>query len=711
MRWRDAVIAGVVPFVATALTALPAFDRLEGLSLDALFWLRHQIYGPLHNPRDSPSVVIAIDEETYRRPPFEGLPKAMWTPQLARVIEVTLEGGARVIGHDVILSTSVESHLPGFDRTYLMALREGARKGRIVLGKVQHLNKPISPFPGYSFAVDHQRNIRLVNLFRDEDGTIRRIPLLFRNVNPEGTIRVEPSMALELAVRAIGTGLESGQDGRVKLGDYEIPNSAENALLLNFDTGGQAIPVYSLADLYACIEAGRTDFFRAQFGGKVVLIGSVLDVEDRKITSQRFATGSEGAWLAKRCLLPVMGGLYDQKIVRDSIPAAFIHATAVNNLIRQDALREFSPPLNAAIVLILTLAAAAATMILRPWLAFLALTGGAFGWAAVATAVFREALVLPLLDPPLTGAMTFAAVLGYRFAVVDREKREIGKAFSYYLPSTVIDRMLRSHQKPSLGGETRELTVWFSDLAGFTTLSEGMAPKDVVSLLNKYLSAMTDIIEAHDGFVEKYMGDAIVAVFGAPLAIPDYAQKAAEAALACQRRALEIEPKLGLPAGHRLVARIGINTGEMLIGNIGSTRRFNYTVMGDAVNLASRLEGVNKVYGTRILASEQSVKLCSSAVVFREIDRVRVLGKQEPLRIYELLGMRGEFAPEQLARLQQFADALAHFRARRFDEAAKSFDNLAADDPVAQRFGERARAYSAVPPPDDWDGINTLDQK
>ena len=222
---------------------------------------------------------------------------------------------------------------------------------------------------------------------------------------------------------------------------------------------------------------------------------------------------------------------------------------------------------------------------------------------------------------------------------------------------------------------------------------------------------MTDVIEAQGGFVEKFIGDAIVAVFGAPLPAPDHALRAVRAALACQRRLRELEPELRLPEGFGLEARIGINTGEMLIGNIGSRRQFNYTVMGDAVNLASRLEGVNKAYGSGILASEETVKRCPEDFVFREVDLVRVLGRQQPLRIFEPLGRRAELAEGRLSRLQGFAEALSDFRASRFDTAAEAFEKLAGEDPVAQALAERARDYAAAPPPSDWDGVHNLDQK
>ncbi len=160
---RHWLVVFAVALATSAALQLPLLDRADGLSIDGLYWLRHQLFGPLQPASGSPTVVIALDEETYRRPPFQGIPKAMWTPHLAKVLEATLDAGARVIGQDLILPTSVERFLKGYDRSYLLALRRGAREGRVILGKVQHLNKPLAPFAGHSFAVGHQKNIRLVN--------------------------------------------------------------------------------------------------------------------------------------------------------------------------------------------------------------------------------------------------------------------------------------------------------------------------------------------------------------------------------------------------------------------------------------------------------------------------------------------------------------------------------------------------------------------
>ncbi len=716
MRLRDAAVVGLTALAIASATTLPFLSRLDGYSIDVLFWLRYLVRGDAYDPASSSAAVIALDEETYRRPPFEGLPKVMWTNQLAQVMEAVLDGGAAVIGQDVVLTTSVETHLKGFDRPYLLTLRKSAREGRLVLGKLQHSKKPISPFPGYSFAVGNERNIRLLNVFQDDDGIIRRVPLAFKSIDPDGSIRLVPSMSVELAARASGDALQAVEQGGWRFGNYRIPvsdhgSSASNAMLLNFDSGRGGVPIYSLADLLACAQAGRADFFREHFEGRVVLLGTMLDVEDRKFTSKRFATGPDGDWPGARCVLPVMPDLYDSGIVRDTIPGVLVHATAVNNLLQRNLLRELSAGANWAIAVGLAGLAALLALLLAPWQTALGLAGAGLLWTGAAEAAFERGLVLPLFDPLVAAAATFAVVLGYRFVVSDKEKRMIRKAFAYYLPATVIDRMTARERMPSLGGEARELTVWFSDIAGFTGLSEKLSPPEVVRLLNAYLSEMTDLVEQHGGFVEKYVGDGIVAVFGAPLDDVEHALHAVQAALACQGRLADLQSVLPMPEGSRLAARIGINSGEVLIGNIGSKRRFNYTVMGDAVNLGSRLEGVNKLYGTDTLVSEETVRLCGDRLVFREIDKVRVVGRDAPVGIFQPLGAPEIISPRQRATADRYAAALEDFRARRFVEAATAFAALASEDAAAQALAARAQVFAADPPPDDWDGVADLTRK
>ncbi len=327
-------------------------------------------------------------------------------------------------------------------------------------------------------------------------------------------------------------------------------------------------------------------------------------------------------------------------------------------------------------------------------MAALATLGVAAAWTAGATLMFRHGAVFPLVEPITAALLTLGGTVGYRFVVADRGKRLLRQSFSLYLPPAVIEKMMASNKPPALGGEMRNVTVYFSDIADFSTYSEKIAPAELVAAMNEYLSAMTDIIEAHGGFVDKYIGDAIVAVFGAPLDEPDHAKNAVQAALQCAARLSELD-RVKAAFGGDVRQRIGLNTGEALVGNIGSRRRFNYTVMGDMVNLASRLEGANKFFGTTIMASETTRQAAGDAFAWRELDAIRVKGRAQAVKIYEPLGLAGEISPDLQSRTKAYADGLARYRARDFAAAAEQFAKYP-DDPPAARFAERARELSGA---------------
>ena len=339
MKLSNILAATAAALVAGGIFAAPALDRVENVSLDSLFWLRHVVWGQRHVPEESPSVVIAIDEETYLAEGFRDVPKVMWTKQFGPIVDGVREAGAAVIGFDIILPTSVASEIPNYGRDFMLALRRAAKEYKIVLAKVQHQVKPVRPFPGHSFAVGHERNIRAVNLYGDADGTIRRVPLFLTAENTDGTLRTETSLSLELAARVAGEAPSiDPENGEVMFGSYRIPGGRANALTANFD-GGASIPTYSLADIHACVTAGEQYFLQRHFAGKAVLLGVVLDVEDRKITSKRFITAPEGDVVGARCKLTRPDDLYKASFTRDSIPGVYIHAAAINNLLRGDALR------------------------------------------------------------------------------------------------------------------------------------------------------------------------------------------------------------------------------------------------------------------------------------------------------------------------------------------------------------------------------------
>ena len=281
-----------------------------------------------------------------------------------------------------------------------------------------------------------------------------------------------------------------------------VPASENMRMGLNFDGGPGAIPTYSFADLFACTEKGAADYFRNAFAGKVVLVGSVLDVEDRKITSKRFISGPEGVGLPERCAVPVMDGLYRPDLARDTIPGVYVHATAVSNLLLGEALKDLGRGADGALTLAFAALAAFAAMVFSQVRAAMALAGLAIAWVIAATVVFRTGAVLPLYDPIAGGVIAFAIMLGFRLAFTDKDKRYIRKVFSYYLPESVIERMVDGDKLPTLGGEAREVTIHFSDIAAFTTLSEKMSASQITDFLNSYLTAMSDIIENRGGFIE-----------------------------------------------------------------------------------------------------------------------------------------------------------------------------------------------------------------
>ena len=714
IRVRDACAALIVAVCAGSVTALPALDALHGLSIDVLTALRWHVYGPTQAPASSPAVVVALDEETYRTPPFKGTPSVTWTREIAEVLSAVIAGGAKVVGFDIVFPTSIEqSEIPfgdetlgakvrGFDADFLRALALGARAGKVVLGEAQNGNFPIQPAPGQRIAVGRYRNIRSLNAYTDADDVVRRMPL---TVVTDGV--AVPSMSVELAARALGNTPEMTPDGAMVLSGYRIPSAVPNTLTLNFDGGADAIPTFSLADLSACINKGDTDFFRRYFDGKVVLVGSRLDIEDRQITSERFATAPESA-NGPRCALAAPAA---QTFARDSIPGVYIHATAVNNLINRDALIEFGRLSNGLTAIAFSAAAAFAVLVLPLFAAIIACLTAAGAWAGCAIFAFRHAVALPLIEPLFAAGITVVATTGYRFLIADKDRRFLRKSFALYLAPAVIERMMTSNKPPALGGETRNVTIYFSDVAGFSAISEKLKPSDLVTLMNEYLSAMTETIQEHGGFVDKYIGDAVVAVFGAPLDDPDHATNAVRAALRCRERLGELNRSLPLLQQRHIAQRIGLNSGDALVGNIGSRQRFNYTVMGDTVNLASRLEGVNKYFGTSILVSESTYKLAQTACSWREIDIIRVLGRSEPVRVYEPLAPKGQETPQQTMYAADYAAALARWRARDFAACVKALSSSAISDPPSRMLHERAKQFNSNPPGPDWDGVTAMEAK
>lgn len=384
-------------------------------------------------------------------------------------------------------------------------------------------------------------------------------------------------------------------------------------------------------------------------------------------------------------------------------PGVEINATMLDNLLANDFIR----PVPTAVVIGLTLLIALLAGLATSSVSGIVKSVMVYAFFIVAPVVlclvaYREGFWLPLVVQEAGIVVTlFSAGLIY-YTTEGRQKMFIKNAFKQYLSPAVIEELIQNPERLKLGGERRMLSVFFSDLEGFTSISEGLEPEALTSLLNDYLSAMTDIIHEEGGTVDKYEGDAIIAFWNAPLEQPDHARRCVRAAMRCQARLAGMRPSFRERLGRDLNMRIGINSGLAVVGNMGSHTRFDYTMIGDAVNLAARLEGINKQFGTYTMISRSTMEQMGGAFPVREISRVSVVGRREPVVVYEPI------EPDDVERRQKelswFSEGLALFCQGDFQKAEAVFLELAGVDPPARAYVTKCRQLMDHPP-EEWHGV------
>ncbi len=325
----------------------------------------------------------------------------------------------------------------------------------------------------------------------------------------------------------------------------------------------------------------------------------------------------------------------------------------------------------------------------------------------------RIDMVLPIAAILALVLTLFILHMSVGFFVESRGKRRITRQFGQYIPSELVEEMNRSGENFSLGGESREMTVLFSDVRGFTTISEGLSPEELTRLMNAFLTPITRVIHDHRGTIDKYMGDAVMAFWGAPLVDLNHAHNALYASMAMVEAMNELKDEFKARGWPPLKIGIGLNTGIMNVGNMGSEFRMAFTVLGDAVNLGARLEGLTKQYGVDIIAGEETKKAASD-IIFRELDRVRVKGKDSAVSIFEPVGYINDVNQESRAELTAYHKAVALYRMRRWIDSQKMFRNLQQRDPermIYDIYLSRIQHFKSNPPPADWDGVFTHMQK
>ncbi len=536
------------------------------------------------------------------------------------------------------------------------------------------LRVPIAPLAQAAQALGH------VQVALDTDGTQRyEYPVVpYQDA-------YYPSLAVQAVRLYLGLAPEEVQvrfEAGIQLGRILIPTDEAMRLLINYYGPARTFETYSFVDVL------HNRLPEDTFHDKIVLLGATA------------------AGLGDTFVTPFF----------QALPGVERHATIIANILRGDALqrRDTTAWRDLGAIVVLGLVTGWLGSIL-PWLWGMVVTLLlAAGYVVLnVLALTRLGLWINLLFPFLTVVITYGVVTLYKYLTEARQRRMLRRAFRYYLDPTVVEQVSQHPERLALGGEQRELTVLFSDIRDFSTFSEGLIPEDLVQLLNEYFNAMTKAVVADDGTVDKYIGDAIMAIYGAPLPQPDHAYRACHTALRMLDDLQGLQPhwhERGLPVIH---IGIGINSGSMVVGNMGSDLRFAYTAMGDGVNLGSRLEGANKEYGTRIIISEATWEYVKDRLATRELDVIRVKGKVHPTRIFEVLGEL-PFTPPQTTLVRRFAEGLQAYRARQWQAAIHLFQEVlqdAPDDYPSQLYMQRCQELQTTPPPADWDGVYTMQTK
>jgi len=615
--------AAIVAVLALAIGFITERELARGLSFDSLLTLRHMTFGDRHRDQPSEVVVVNIDENTFLAPGFADQPFAFWAPQFASVLDAIDAAGAKVIGADLLFSTTTEFVKPGHDRPLRASLHRLGMAERIVLAQaIFDGGRAIGPHKFLAPLVGYQKNIRSVNVQTGVDGVVRSLPL-WQGTSADG--KAIPTFALTVAQRAGVDLAKVPPDMR-----FLAPNYGDVVIA----------PVYAFQSVYQCAGAGAEaiEALKGAFAGKIVLLGAAIDVEDRKVTSGRFfVDGGNPKTLPCAAAAPE-GPLPQQQSApssRNTIPGVFIHAQAVNDVLRGELARLW--PIGFGVLAFATMATAGSvfSIFLRAQTASLLLVGTLLLWVAGTVASASLDWFAPLLGAATAAVAAFLIGLGLRTFVIDRERRRMALALSRYLDVHLAQKLMESDQPPELGGETREVTIWFSDIAGFSTVAEKMDAKELVSHLNAHFAMIGQAIEAEGGIIDKYVGDAVVAIFGALVPLPNHAAAAMRAALTVQER---LKADAGKEGAFKI--RIGLNTGSCIVGNVGSINRINYTAIGDSVNVAARLEAANKELGTSILASESTVSAAGAGFICRHLGPIHVKGRAEQVDVHEVVGLQ-----------------------------------------------------------------------
>lgn len=732
------IVLGIIAYQ----TGLSFLDIMELKTIDLRFQSRKPV-------SPSPEIVIAaIDEKSIAQ---EG--KWIWPrSKIAQLVKKLSEAGARVIAFDIGFLEADEKrvvniidqiqhtsetcgiryaefdqylqhlkHQSDFDLQLADAITQSSAS--VVLGYFFHMDPAGAPPITVEEVERHQDNIRggayqyvrflsgnpqdvpvieayypqsnideisdaadyagFFNMFPDPDGVIRWMPAIIRCNDvlyaPLSVLTASAYLGNPISLKISDYGVEQLQIGRLS-----IPTDEIGRLVINYRGPEKTFPHISVTDiLHDRVPASALK-------DKIVIAGATaVGIYDMRVTP--------------------MGNVF---------PGVEIHANIVDSILSRDFLQK--PAWSALFDIAAIMVCGLLLGIVLPRSGIKA--GGAagiivfFGYIVLCQYLFtHKGMILNLVYPLSVILFVYVSNTIYKYLVESRQKKFIKNAFSTYLAPSVVKQLIDSPGKLVLGGEQRTITAFFSDVQGFTSISEKLSPAELVELLNEFLTEMTDIILKYEGTVDKFEGDAIIAFFGAPNELEHQAEVACMACVDMQKRLVQLRKKWAAENKPELNMRIGMNTGQAVVGNMGSKNRMDYTMMGDTVNTAARLEGVNKVYGIYTLISETTYQEAARGkITAREVDAIKVVGKIEPVKIYELMGYADETDRTTSEMMACYGRGLDAYRTRNFDQAIEQFNAalaLVPNDAPSKTMMSRCREYQVDPPAADWDGSFIMKSK
>jgi adenylate cyclase len=628
--------------LSAAIAAALSALMLGGIGATANLGMQNGLYS-LGTPL-SDIVIFAIDDKAMQEIGRWPWDRTVWAGAIDKVAPA-----AKVIGIDVSFfeSSSAES-----DASLAEAL---SRNGNVVISS-EH--SKFSSRDGKLYGEEVLKPIfdsatGFANIFTDADGIARAVP-----VKLEGTENLS-SLSYAVLEKYLGSA-------------PSIPEDMLGRMLVNFFGKPGAYRRISLADL--------DETPAEELSGKIILMGATApDLHDERLT-------------------PVSG---------QAMPGVEIHANAIQTMLTRAFLRYQDAGTAALVIFAFSLAVG---LLVSRFKIIIATAGTAailVAYVGIAFAAFDSGLILNMLYPVLAVSLSYVAAVAYSYVSESKQKTFVTNLFGKYVSADIVGELLKNPEQIKLGGRKKEMSILFSDIRGFTSISEKLKPEELVHFLNEYLTAMSDVIMKDRGVVDKYIGDAIMAFWGAPLDDAEHAKKACIAAMDMMAELEKLKQKWkaeGRPLDVNI--GIGINSGDAVVGNMGSHQRFSYTVMGDNVNLASRLESLNKEYGTSIIVSEQTYEEVKDSFFVRELDLVKVKGKQKPVRIYELMAKAGEESEKHGKIKAIFEEGLQLYRQQKWQAASKVFSEAAKlGDNTSEVFAERCKELAKERLPKDWNGV------